>query len=148
MSNYFCWGNFRMTVQNKKAAFIALRDALGRSALDSQQKYNFASRFVGTKTFEGMMAQFRWKIETDDGGNVISIADLPLDYEDASYDCDALDWFKVIAPYVESGSQIVMRGDDRCFYCLYFDGEKCTEYEGQLVFPGMPGEPTLVSLDH
>ena len=33
----------------------------------------------------------------------------------------------------------MMRGEDGCCWCWYFDGERCTTYPGEVVFPELPG---------
>ena len=40
--------------------------------------------------------------------------------------------FDAIAPFVEAGSYIVMIGEDLSTWCLYFDGEHCTEEDADL----------------
>ena len=46
--------------------------------------------------------------------------------------------FHVIAPCVQPGSSLCFVGEDDSLWAIYFDGEKFTEYRGEIVFPGMP----------
>ena len=42
--------------------------------------------------------------------------------------------FRVIAPYVKEGSYIAMRGEDGALWRWYFDGQRCIEQTGTVIW--------------
>lgn len=42
--------------------------------------------------------------------------------------------FRVLAPYVKEGSYISMRGEDGALWRWYFDGQRCIEQHGRVVW--------------
>lgn len=53
---------------------------------------------------------------------------------------EAMEFLEMIAPFVERGSHIAFVGEDNCMWAYYFDGTDVEEYDGEIYFPGMPGE--------
>lgn len=52
---------------------------------------------------------------------------------DGSVHVGTLDALESIAPIVDTGSAIFMKGDDDCFWAYYFTGSTCYEREAELV---------------
>lgn len=71
----------------------------------------------------------------------INTGDVGIYFEDNPWHSDeAEELLNMIAPFVEKGSYITFMGEDDCMWAYYFDGESATEYNGEVCFPGMPGE--------
>lgn len=71
--------------------------------------------------------------------------DISIYYEDDSYHGNDTEVFlNNIAPYVEPGSYLAFQGEDDVCWAFYFDGETATEYDGEVYYPGMPGQDGLV----
>lgn len=83
---------------------------------------------------EDALSELDWETGTDDCGNIIEICFSGEKLHDED------EWLDAIAPHVDKGSQLMMRGEDGCSWCWYFDGESCTTYLGEVVFPDMPDE--------
>ncbi len=67
------------------------------------------------------MDEWRWDVEEDEAGNIVGIA---FSGEKAG---DDLTLFKAIAPFVESGSYIEMRGEDGAQWRWIFNEKMCIE---------------------
>lgn len=74
-------------------------------------------------------------------GRMVKSGAFSFYFEYERWDTEAAEEFlNMIAPFVERGSYITFSGEDDAVWAYYFDGEKVTEYWGEVCFPGMPGE--------
>ena len=91
------------------------------------------SEFVNAKTLEDALFAWRWETETNDKGNIIS-----LDFNGEKLGDDMILFemilFEVIAPYVEKESMIGMTGEDGYRWAWCFNGEKCIEKAGKVIY--------------
>jgi hypothetical protein len=79
-------------------------------------------------TLEQALAAWRWRGYTDANGDIDY---LRFEGEKSGQD-NAL--FRVLAPYVTEGSYVAMRGEDGALWRWYFDGNRCIEQEGRVVY--------------
>lgn len=125
---------FRIAAENKAAAFEALK-GWAQKELERNAVYAHLNRSpIGNALeLEDALSELDWETGTDGCG---SITEMRFSGEKLH---DEDDWLDAIAPYVDKGSQLMMRGEDGCCWCWYFDGERCTTYPGEVVFPELPG---------
>lgn len=121
--------DFIIRSENKPAAMNALRN-WEKSILRSGE----SSLFKRAENLEDMLHTLGWEAYPDKIGNIVEIS-----FIDETL-CDEDQWMNAIAPFVERGSIIKMHGEDDCLWCWYFDGECCTSYSGEVVFPDLPDE--------
>lgn len=77
----------------------------------------------------------------DSSGTPVPSGDISFWFEHNKWYTDEIEsFFNIIAPYVEAGSYIAFQGEDDSVWAYYFDGRKCEEYWGMVVFPGMPDD--------
>lgn len=126
---------FRIAAENKAAAFEALK-GWAQEELERNAIYAHLNRSpIGNALeLEDALSKLDWETSTDDCGNIIEMRFSGEKLRDED------DWLDVIAPHVDKGSQLMMRGEDGCSWCWYFDGESCTTYSGEVIFPDMPDE--------
>ena len=126
---------FRISAENKAAAFEALKSwALKEMERNAAYAHLGCSLIGNAMELEDALSELDWETGTDDCGNIIEMrfGGEKLHDEDK--------WMGAIAPHVDKGSQLMMRGEDGCSWCWYFDGESCTTHSGEVVFPDMPDE--------
>lgn len=71
-----------------------------------------------------------YSLEIDDDGNATSI-----DFVGNKMSYDEDEMFKKIAPFVESGSYIEMRGEDGGMWRWVFENGNCREIKAKLTWP-------------
>lgn len=126
---------FRISAENKAAAFEALKDWAQKEMEQNAAYAHLGHSPIGDATeLEDALLELDWETGTDDCGNIIEMCFSGEKLHDED------EWLDAIAPHVDKGSQLMMRGDDGCSWCWYFDGESCTTYLGEVVFPDMPDE--------
>lgn len=110
---------FHIKASDKDQALRAIK------ALVSEKKEPFTWVDTDTvkrsRTLAAAMGEWRWDIDEDEAGNVVSIT---FSGEKAG---DDLTLFKAIAPFVESGSYIEMHGEDGAHWRWFFTEKTCVE---------------------
>jgi hypothetical protein len=86
------------------------------------------SEVLKAETLKDALDAWRWEAYLSEGGD---IADLTFVGEKSGQDEILLN---VIAPYVKEGSYVSMRGEDGELWRWYFDGERCVEKYGRVVY--------------
>lgn len=116
---------FTLKRTNEKGALAAIKALAGRETItDSSGKHfswvcdDFATKY---DNLHDMMEEWRWELEYDDDGNVDAIQ-----FTGEKIGDDLL-LFQAIAPFVEAGSYIEMRGEDGSKWKWTFDGMTCKE---------------------
>ena len=126
---------FRISAENKAAAFEALK---GWAQKEMERNAAYAhlghSPIGDAMELEDALLELDWETSTDDCSNIVEMCFNGEKIHDED------EWLDAIAPHVDKGSQLMMRGEDGCSWCWYFDGESCTTYLGEVVFPDMPDE--------
>ena len=127
--------DFRISSANTAAAYGALK-AWEQQEIARHPAYRQLGRepLNGADTLEDALAELGWTAEIDESGNITG-----LSFEGGKL-CDEDSWLNAIAPYVQHGSRLEMRGEDGYLWCWYFNGESCTTYDGKVVFPDIPIE--------
>ena len=126
---------FRISAENKAAAFEALKGWAQKEMEQNAAYAHLGHSPIGDATeLEDALLELDWETGTDDCGNIIEMCFSGEKLHDED------EWLDAIAPHVDKGSQLMMRGEDGCCWCWYFDGESCTTYSGEVVFPDMPDE--------
>lgn len=126
---------FRISAENKVAAFEALKGwALKEMERNAAYAHLGHSPIGNAMDLEDALSELDWETSTDDCGNIVEMCFSGEKLHDED------EWLDAIALYVDKGSQLMMRGEDGCCWCWYFDGESCTTYSGEVVFPDIPNE--------
>jgi hypothetical protein len=104
--------SFYLPAGCKQDALEAIRGLRGKETIHDSSGWHFswfpAGALAYPRSFEEMMALWRWSVETDEEGNISVIKPR---YEDVKLGDERL-LFYVIAPYVKDGSFIEMEGED------------------------------------
>jgi hypothetical protein len=117
---------FRIKAADKGLALRAIK------SLVAEKKRFF--RWIDTTAIQDSrnlvdaMSEWRWDIEEDTDGNIDGIA---FRGEKSG---DDLTLFKAIAPFVERGSYIEMRGEDGAQWRWIFNDNTCTEKTAKVVW--------------
>lgn len=119
---------FSILAGNKRPALNAL---LGYDA-EQVLKNRFRRPSGNQSTLESLLKEWDWQVETDADGNITDIC-----FENERLG-EEYEWFDRIAPYVVPGSYIAFEGEDGAIWCHYFDGKRCTEHQGKIIFPSIP----------
>ena len=122
---------FTVLAANNHSAF----DALKAWEADQLKHRPYLTNFPplgGAETLEDALEELCWQPEQNEQNDIISLS---FTGEKIS---DEYIWMRLIAPYVEKGSYLMMRGEDGCHWCWYFDGSTCVDYPGEVIFPNMP----------
>ena len=126
---------FRISEENKAAAFEALKGWAQKEMERNAAYAHLGHSPIGDATeLEDALSELDWETSTDDCGNIVEMCFSGEKLHDED------EWLDTIAPHVDKGSQLMMRGEDGCSWCWYFDGENCTTYLGEVIFPDMPDE--------
>ncbi len=126
---------FRISAENKAAAFEALKSwALKEMERNAAYAHLGHSPIGDATELEDALSELDWETSTDDCGNIVEMCFSGEKIHDED------EWLDAIAPHVDKGSQLMMRGEDGCIWCWYFDGESCTTYLGEVIFPDMPDD--------
>ena len=126
---------FRISAENKAAAFEALKSwALKKMERNAAYAHLGCSPIGNAMELEDALSELDWETGTDDCGNIIEMCFSGEKLHDED------EWLDAIAPHVDKGSQLMMRGEDGRSWCWYFDGESCTTYLGEVVFSDMPDD--------
>lgn len=88
------------------------------------------------------LVELFWEADMDKDSN---ITDITFNGEKIGEEAQ---WMNEIAPYVKKGSMIEMQGEDGSLWCWYFNGESCCEYQGCVIYPGIPNEMSEEGVNH
>ena len=125
--------DFTILAANKQAAFDLLKQ-WERRKLEKYPSLNECQPLGNSNTFEDALAELDWEAEIDEEGNIAGLCFMGEKLRDEDV------WLDALAPAVEKGSKLLMRGEDGYLWCWYFNGESCTAYDGKVVFPDIPVE--------
>jgi hypothetical protein len=75
-----------------------------------------------------VFSEWGWEAEESTDGDICNLYFVGEKFRDD----DLL--FEALAPYVKAGSWVAMIGEDHNFWRWYFDGERCTEQSGEIVW--------------
>ena len=140
-------GRFKIKAENKAAALKALKEYT-----DDSSSWVTDSAVQNAKTLEDAMVEWRWQPDTTE--REMEVADLN---DDTVFDFEAPDikhdnkditsiWFEgeklgddeeffgVLAPFVENGSYIEMRGEENAHWKWVFKDGECIEIGGSVIF--------------
>lgn len=106
---------FHIKASDKPAAFKALKELL------LSRPISWVNDVDDCKTLEALMEECRWELEVNETYDVTGI-----NFSGEKAGDDQL-IFNIIAPFVEVGSFIEMRGEDGTQWRWLFDGKTCTE---------------------
>ena len=122
---------FTVLAANKQPAFNALKTWEADQLKQRPYLANFPP-LGRAETLEEALEKLCWQAGQNEQDDIIELYYVgeKISDEDA--------WLDFIAPYVEKGSYLMMRGEDGCHWCWYFDGSTCVDYLGEVVFPDMP----------
>ncbi len=111
-------GSFRMKREKQDAAFKAVKEQMGGKAYHWQE----ANWMKGVRDIQAVFDAWLYQPETDDEtGDIVALEFC------AEKLGDELELFKVIAPFVEAGSFLEMRGEDGTMWRWNFNGTECKE---------------------
>lgn len=116
--------NFRIKAERLPALLAALK-SLEAGRWVSQSEINRAT------TVEEVLRAWRWVPDFDGNGDLVEL----WFRGEKSGDEDSL--FRVLAPYVEPGSFIEMRGEDDALWRFWFTDGKCHEIYPDITWPDM-----------
>ncbi len=124
---------FHIKKENHTKALEAIKSMAGKETCDISSHYpaHFSwvrSNFVSSSCLEEALNCWRWDPDLDSDGNIID-----LNFNGEKYGDDN-SLFKTIAPFVEDGSEIEMRGEDGGYWKWMFDGNTCKEVQGKVVY--------------
>lgn len=121
---------FNIKAENKLSALRATRLLSGKETCTDSSGKHFSwvrtEDFVNLPTLEAVLDEWRWRAKNDEAGNIIHI-----DFTGEKYGDDTL-LFQQIAPFVEAGSVINMKGEDGALFRWRFDGKKCYEEQAEI----------------
>jgi hypothetical protein len=113
-------------------ALKAIKSLVGKERIADSSGPHFSwvdtTGFTEAKTLSDALNAWRWSVEEDADGNVVAIQ-----FEGQKLGDDGL-LFKAISPFVKKGSYIEMSGDESAIWRWVFDGRKCAEKDGKVVF--------------
>lgn len=116
-------GSFLMKRENQDAAFKAVKEQMGGKAYHWQE----ASWMKNARDIQAVFDEWRYQPETDDEtGDIVAIEFIGEKLG------DELEFFKVIAPFVEKDSYLEMSGEDGSMWRWKFDGTTCKEIHARV----------------
>lgn len=129
--------DFRILKENMERSLSAIKGLYGKETCgvlnDSSRRHfmfvNDSSQFMNSKSLEDALSVFRWNPEIDD----LSGAIFELTFAGENYGNEDL-LFETLAPFVETGSQISMVGEDGVIWRWYFKDNKMIKEYGRVVF--------------
>ncbi|MBD3262525.1 MAG: hypothetical protein GF334_12805 [Candidatus Altiarchaeales archaeon] len=141
--------DFRMTAEKareaKKMFKEAYRKAPEKKKWDSPQdvprSWVLFRNIINANTFSDLMREFRWEVEMDDDENVVGVS-----FGGEKLGDDDL-FFQMMAPFVEAGSFIEMRGEDESMWRWNFDGTSCSQVDPDVSWEQEPGCPQCKDLE-
>lgn len=87
---------------------------------------------LAAETLQEAMCVWRWKPYVSDSGDIEGIS-----FFGEKSGQDEV-FFRAIAPFVKSDSYICMHGEDGAHWRWYFDGFRCLEQNGKVVYEAEP----------
>lgn len=81
-----------------------------------------------SETLTDALRAWRWRSYLSESGDIDF-----LSFEGEKSGQDEV-LFQAIAPYVTSGSYVCMRGEDGAMWRWYFEGGRCIEQEGKVIY--------------
>lgn len=82
--------------------------------------------FLKAETLEAALAVWRWHAKTDEKGNIVDLYFTGEKYGDCTV------FFAAIAPYVTSGSFIIMKGEDGAMFRWVFNDKTVKEQQAKI----------------
>jgi hypothetical protein len=137
MGYYMMQGESEVIIRSKDfdAALAAIKKLAGkgktRDTGGSHYSWVHDDEYLSARTLEEALVVWGWMPEFDGQGNIGDITDLMFEREKIG-DEDVL--FNAIAPYVKRGSYICMTGEDGEQWRWYFDGKRCVQQTGRVVY--------------
>lgn len=83
---------------------------------------------IKSNTLEEALDEWRWEADLDNDGNITKLSFVGEKLGDDKH------LFNVLAPYIEDGSFIEMRGEDGYMWRWIFENGMCKEIEGKVTF--------------
>jgi len=124
--------DFTILKENHVRALGAIKALAGQETIEDSSGAHFSwvetQRFVQASTLEDALKEWRWDAELNDEGDLIDMY-----FEGQKYGDDEV-LFNAIAPFVESGSYIQMRGEDDAIWRWVFEGGKVREVGASITF--------------
>lgn len=127
---------FTIKVENKVAALQAVKGLAGKETIkyrDGRSNFSWVNteEFVNVPILEKALEAWRWHPIVDKAGNITC-----LEFKGEKYGDDTL-LFTALAPYVEAGSYIKMKGEDGALFRWVFDGKGVKEQQAtvEVVWP-------------
>lgn len=112
---------FKIKAENVPFALAAIKSIEG-------DHFSWVGDFRPLDSFEKVMNEWRWDVYLDDKGNIVSI-----EFGGEKLGDDEL-LFTTIAPFVEPGSYIIMRGEEGALWKWKFDGKEMIETYARIVW--------------
>ena len=109
--------------------FAKVVKAIKEAFKDQQFGWVRAELVQNCKSIFDILAECRWDVDIDIGGNIVGIE---FTGEKLGDDIETL--FNAIAPYVQAGSYIQMSGEEGEQWKYVFDGASMREVQGRVVF--------------
>lgn len=117
------YAEFSIKSENFCKTLAAIKALAGRETIRDSTGMHFSwvdtEKFLQAKTLSEAMMAWRWDVHTEDGVIGIEFMGEKLG--------DDLVLFKAIAPFVESGSYIEMRGEDGALWRWVFEDGQVKE---------------------
>jgi len=122
------WAEFKINSKNHKDALKAIKALAGKETCGDHFSWVDTKCFLEAKTLLDALDTWRWEAETDNDGNIVGIQ-----FTGEKIGDDMM-LFKAIAPFVESGGCIEMRGEDGYMWRWLFDGGGFREQGAKIVW--------------
>jgi hypothetical protein len=108
-----------------------LKQHTADSGMQVIRSYSFVNteEVVQSQKLQDALYAWRWEADSDDGNE-----DIDGIYFRGEKSGEDEYLFRVLAPYVKEGSYISMRGEDDALWRWYFDGQKCIEQYGRVIW--------------
>lgn len=126
---------FKIKAEHKDAAFKSLNKWAKKIEAEYRKKYGVCySPVGGANNLEDALSCLGWDADLNATGDITEL------YFKGERLHDEDDWLEIIAPYVQRGSRLEMRGGDDYLWCWYFDGIHCNTYNGKIIYPDIPAD--------
>jgi len=119
---------FRIDVKNHRRAFKAIKALAGSETCGDHFSWVDTTGFKKAKTLAAALEAWRWDVEMDGDYNIVGI-----NFGGEKLGDDEI-LFRTVAPFVESGSYIEMRGEDGCLWRWRFDDGGFRTQDSKLVW--------------
>lgn len=119
---------FIIESRNHKKALAAIKALIGKETWGDHFAWVDTSGFKKAKTLSAALAAWRWDAKMDEDYNIIGI-----DFGGEKLGDDEV-LFRAIAPFVEPGSFIEMRGEDGCLWRWLFEKTGFRQQDSRVVW--------------